>query len=177
MRSEATKAKVELWMRTLGAKLRFPLKIYLVGGATAVLEGWRDTTIDIDLKAEPEVFGFFEAIAELKESLDVNIELASPEQFIPELPGWRERSPFLARFGVTDFYTYDFYSQSLAKLERGHPRDLGDVRAMRKAGKIELTQLRGLFQQIEPFLLRFPAIEPSTFGASVDAFCAEKGES
>jgi hypothetical protein len=177
MRSEATKSKVELWMQTLGAKLRSPLKIYLVGGATAVLEGWRETTIDIDLKAEPEVAGFFEAIAELKESLDLNIELASPEQFIPELPRWRERSPFLVRFGVTDFYTYDFYSQALAKLERGHPRDLSDVKAMRKAGKIELLRLRELFQQVEPFLLRFPAIEPSTFAAAVAAFCGEGDKS
>ncbi|MEI6338691.1 MAG: DUF6036 family nucleotidyltransferase [Verrucomicrobiota bacterium] len=176
MHAEATKARVELWMQALGTRVRSPLKIYLVGGATAVLEGWRETTIDIDLKAEPEVPGFFEAIAELKESLDVNIELASPEQFIPEHPGWRERSPFLARHGVTDFYAYDFYSQALAKLERGHPRDLADVQTMRNAGKITARQLRDFFLQIEPALLRFPAIEPAAFAASIDAFCEEGDE-
>ena len=37
---------------------------------------------------------FFEALAELKEELDLNIELASPDDFIPEVPHWRERCLF-----------------------------------------------------------------------------------
>lgn len=43
-------------------------------------------TIDVDLKADPEPSGFFEAIAILKDELSVNIELANPSDFIPELP-------------------------------------------------------------------------------------------
>ena len=57
----------------------------------------------------------------------MNIELAAPDQFIPELPEWRDRSQFIESIGKVDFYHYDFYSQALAKLERGHDRDLKDV--------------------------------------------------
>jgi hypothetical protein len=30
------------------------VRIYLTGGSTAVIEGWRATTIDVDLRFEPE---------------------------------------------------------------------------------------------------------------------------
>ena len=96
-------------------------RIYVTGGASAVWYGWRAMTVDINLKADPEPLVFFEAIAHLKDSLSVNVELASPDQFIPELPGWRDRSPWFCREGSVDFHHYDFYSQALSKLERRHP--------------------------------------------------------
>jgi hypothetical protein len=68
------------------------LRIYLVGGATAVLLGWRETTIDIDLKLVPEVNEILKALPEIKEALEINVELASPDDFIPAVPGWEERS-------------------------------------------------------------------------------------
>jgi len=39
--------------------------IYLVGGASAVIIGWRDSTTDVDLKLDPEPDGVFEAIAQV----------------------------------------------------------------------------------------------------------------
>jgi hypothetical protein len=74
-------------MEALGQRVKGPGTIYLTGGATALLFGWRAKTIDVDIKADPEPRGLFEAIAELKESLDANVELASPDLFIPEVPG------------------------------------------------------------------------------------------
>ena len=74
-------------MEALGQRVKGPGTIYLTGGATALLFGWRAKTIDVDIKADPEPQGLFEAIAELKESLDANVELASPDLFIPEVPG------------------------------------------------------------------------------------------
>lgn len=65
-------------MAALGNSVKGTGHVYLTGGATALLHGWRDTTIDVDLKANPEPAGFFEAIASLKDSLDVNID--SPPQ-------------------------------------------------------------------------------------------------
>ncbi len=73
-------------MEALGKRVGGPGTVYLNGGATALIFGWREKTIDIDIKADPEPQGFFEAIAELKETLDTNVELASPDLFIPELP-------------------------------------------------------------------------------------------
>lgn len=42
------------FMRRLGRESKQPGRVYLTGGATAVLLGWRPTTIDVDLKLEAE---------------------------------------------------------------------------------------------------------------------------
>ncbi len=104
MRSERDNRRIESFIAALGKRVQSAGAVYLTGGATAVLHGWRSSTIDINLKAAPEPPGFFEAIALLKDELDVNVELASPDDFIPEIPGWRERSLFIARHGSVDFF-------------------------------------------------------------------------
>lgn len=171
MRSATDAAKVEAFMAALGKSVKGSGRIYLTGGATALLHGWRASTIDVDLKADPEPPGFFEAIARLKDELDVNVELASPDQFIPELPGWRERSPFIARHGLAEFYHYDLYAQALAKLQRGHERDLADVEAMVKHGLVAVAKLQELFHLIEPGLIRYPGITATAFREAVTQFC------
>jgi len=175
MREPVDRVKFERALRELAAEVRGPADIYVTGGGTAVLEGWRPTTVDLDLKAIPEPAGFFEAIAVLKERLDVNIELASPDDFIPELPGWRDRSQFIARHGQINFFHYDLYSQALSKIERGHPRDVTDVKAMLERGLIDRDKLLGLFSAIEPKLIRYPAIEPTILRRAVLAFCRPAG--
>ncbi|MDQ6776556.1 MAG: hypothetical protein M3071_10165 [Actinomycetota bacterium] len=139
------------------------VRIYLTGGATAVLEGWRSSTIDVDLRFEPESDELLRALPSLKESLDVNIELASPPDFIPELPGWRDRSPLLFRDGNVDIHHFDPYSQALSKIERDFTQDRGDVRELIERGLVEPARLRELFEAIEPEIFRYPAIDPPTF--------------
>ena len=41
-------------MRALGARTDVETTCYLAGGATAVLVGWRDATIDVDVVFAPE---------------------------------------------------------------------------------------------------------------------------
>lgn len=171
MRAETNKAKLESFMAALGKRVRGEGRIYLTGGATALLHGWRTMTIDIDLKPDPEPPGLFEAIAHLKNELDINVELASPDDFIPAIPGWRERSLFIARHGSLDFYHYDLYGQALSKLQRRHDRDLRDVRSMLRDGLIRTDKLQEMFNTIEPDLIRYPAVDPASFRASVEKFC------
>lgn len=159
------------FMAAMGEKTKGPGRIYLTGGATALLHGWRPMTVDVDIKADPEPAGFFEAIASLKDELSVNIELASPSDFIPELPNWRERSLFIARHCLLDFYHYDPYGQALSKLERGHSRDQADVEAMLRDGLIKKILLLKFFTQIEPMLIRYPSLDPKTFREVVESFC------
>ena len=155
-------------MRLLGHDARGEGQIYLVGGASAVIVGWRDTTIDVDLKLDPEPPGVFEAIARAKDALNMNLELASPDDFIPALPDWRARSVFVARHGLVDFRHYDFYAQALAKIERGHAQDLSDVEAMSRWKLIEPGRLMRLFAAIESDLVRYPAIDPPQFRHRVE---------
>jgi hypothetical protein len=173
MRAETNKARLEHFMTELGARVRGEGRIYLAGGATAVLHGWRAMTIDVDLKPDPEPPGLFEAIAQLKDELDINIELAGPDQFIPPVPGWRERSRFIARHGHIEFYHYDPYGQTLAKLQRGHDRDLLDARAFVRDGLVQRSRLWEAYQQIEPALIRYPAVDAASFRAAVKTFCDE----
>lgn len=170
MRDPVNPIKLRALMEAFGKRVKTHGRIYLTGGATALLHGWRQMTIDVDLKADPEPSGFFEAIAILKDELSVNIELANPSDFIPELPNWKSRSIFISKHGPIEFYHYDPYSQALSKIERGHNRDLTDVEAMLDRGLILLTPLIEYFEEIEPRLIRYPAIDPKSFRDSVMDF-------
>lgn len=172
MRPPVTGERIERLMVALGQSVTGPGSIFFTGGVTALLHGWRETTIDIDLKALPEPSGLYEALAELKERENLNIELASPDDFIPEVPGWRERSLFIARHGEIDFYHYDPYAQALAKIERGHERDRRDVASMIAAGLVERDKLRELFLRIEPALIRYPGVDAQAFRRAVDGLFA-----
>lgn len=156
-------------MRALAREAREDGRIYLTGGASAVLLGWRDSTVDIDLKIVPEHDRVLRAIPNLKESLNINVEQAAPDQFIPAVPGWQDRSPFIAREGVISFHHYDFYSQALAKIERAHEIDRRDVHDMIAAGLVDRAKLLELFTLIEPELYRFSAINPVAFRRRVES--------
>jgi hypothetical protein len=170
MRQKVNAEALKKFMEAIGRSGRTNARIYLVGGATAVLLGWRDTTIDIDLKLVPEVNEVLKILPQLKEQLHINIELASPDDFIPALPGWEERSGFIGREGTVDFFHYDFYSQALAKIERGHTTDLLDTHEMIERGLIEPSRLLELFSRIEDQLYKYPAIDAQTFRRSVEQF-------
>ena len=173
MRPPVDIARLNDFMAGMGRKTKGAGRIYLTGGATALLHRWRPMTVDVNIKADPEPSGFFEAIAAIKDELSLNVELACPSDFIPELPNWRERSLFIARHGLLDFYHYDPYSQALSKLERGHSRDMADVEAMLRDGLIRKNPLLALFMEIEPMLIRYPSLDPLSFLDIVESFCGD----
>lgn len=172
MRAPVDASRVAELMRAFGAHAAADVRVYLTGGATAVLEGWRSSTKDVDFKLVPDDPGIFDAVPGIKEELGVNLELASPDDFIPPLPGWEGRSRFIAREGSASFYHYDFYAQALAKLERAHETDVADVREMRARGLVENGRLLDLFDAIEPELSRYPAVDPKSFRRRVEGFVA-----
>jgi hypothetical protein len=156
-------------MRALGAEAEGECSVYFTGGATAVLEGWRPTTIDADLRIIPDSDRLLQAIPRLKESLQMNVELACPSDFIPELPGWQDRSRFITREGRVSFFHYDFYAQALAKIERGERKDLEDVRNMIGHGLVDPAMAWKLFHRIQPQLYRYPAVDPEGFLKAVES--------
>lgn len=156
-------------MTALARHATADVDVFLVGGTSAVLIGWRATTIDVDLVMRPESDAMLRAIPLLKEQLQLNVELASPDLFIPVPPGWEQRSPVVTRIGQVTFRHYDFVAQALAKIERGHARDLADVQAMTAHGLIVAADVRAHFARMEPELFRFPAIDPPSFRRAVDA--------
>lgn len=169
MRQEVQKKQIETLLIELARRCKGPGRIYIVGGTTAVLSGWREATADIDCKIGPEPKGVFEAIYDLKNELQINIELASPDDFMPAVPGWEDRSQFIATWYDVTFYHYDFYAQALSKILRAHNRDLEDVQSMLNNKLIDLKELGRLFVMIEPLLIRYPSINPNDFRKKVEA--------
>ena len=167
MRALAGADEIRRFMRAAGRAAGAPGSCYFTGGATAVLLGWRPSTIDIDIELVPEQDDLLRALPQIKDELRVNVELASPGNFVPLPAGWMERSISAGREGHLSFFHFDPYSQALAKLERGHARDLEDVQAMLGSGLVERRRLQDLFDEIEPLLYRFPAIDPRRFRARV----------
>jgi hypothetical protein len=155
-------------MDALGHAATSNVRVYLVGGTTAVLIGWRSSTVDVDLVMQPDDDVMLRAIQTLKDTLSINVELASPADFIPVPPGWAERSLFIRDVGRVAFYHFDLYGQALAKVERGHRQDLEDVREMIDRGLIDRRRATEYFARMEPELHRFPAIDPPSYKQSVE---------
>lgn len=169
MRGLVDVARLRRFMRALGAEAERPARVYFTGGATAVLGGWRGSTIDVDLVFVPEMDSLFRALPKLKERLEINVEIASPAHFLPELPGWEGRSLFIGREGLIDFFHYDPYAQALAKIERGHQQDRGDVVELIARELVEPEELLRLFEAVEARLYRFPAVDPAALRRAVEA--------
>jgi hypothetical protein len=174
-RRRADEARVRRLLDALGQAAGGEATVYLVGGATAVTIGWRESTIDVDLRIEPEDEGVLRALPRLKDELDTNVELASPLDFLPELPGWRDRSPYVGRAGPLTIRQLDPYSQALAKLERGFEQDLADVRAMVARGLVDPAELRRLFESVADKLFRFPAVDAASLREAVRALGERAG--
>jgi hypothetical protein len=173
MRTGVDTTKLMRLMDEIGKRALGPGRIYLVGGSTMLLLGVRSQTIDVDIKLHPEPAGVFEAIAKLKDELGLNVELASPDDFLPALPGWEGRSEFIKRCGQVDFYHYDFYGQCLAKVVRGHERDISDAKAFVTLGKVVPSELSAHFERIRPEMMRYPSVDPSTVERRLAAFVRE----
>lgn len=87
-------------------------------------------TIDIDYRIEltsSDDGEFIQALRATQRLITLNVEAASPADFIPLPQGWRERSTFLTREGGLTIYAFDPLSTALAKIERGQQRDSDDV--------------------------------------------------
>jgi hypothetical protein len=168
MRDLTTEKKIRQFMKLFGRAARERCRVYFTGGSTAVLSGWREATLDIDIRFYPELDELYRAIPDIKEKLQINIELAAPSDFIPPIPGWQDRSQYIQTEGKIDFFNYDPYSQARAKIERGHEQDRRDVESMLESGSIEGEKLREFFKDIGPFLYKYPAIAPADFAARVE---------
>jgi hypothetical protein len=114
---------------------------------------WRPSTLDVDVHLVPDRDEILRAMASLKNDLEINIELAAPSHFIPELPGWQERSQFIAGEGKISFF---------------------DVDSMIREGLVEPGRLRELFEGIIPALYRYPAIDAQSFRQALNEALAAR---
>ena len=146
-------------------------RVFLVGGGTAVLMGWRDSTIDADLHSDGGE-GFRE-IQSIKERLELNIEFVRPEDFVPPLAGSEGRHVFIQTEGHVSFYHYDPCAQLLSKVVRGFRRDLEDARQFIASGMVDAGQFRTLVREIPADAYsKYPALSQQAVLAAVESFLA-----
>ena len=65
MREIADRARTEAFLAALAREAATATQVFVVGGTSAVLVGWRESTIDIDLVIRPESDAMLRAIPEL----------------------------------------------------------------------------------------------------------------
>ncbi len=174
MRKELTRERLVLLMKELAqsAPRRGTYSVYLVGGGTAVYLGWRHSSIDVDLFSDQE--SVFRDIQEIKERLNVNIEFARPEDFVPPLKGTAGRHVFIETMGSITFYHYDPYAQLFSKVVRGFRRDLDDAREFVSSGMVDPGRFRSLVASIrDSAYAKYPNLSRSGVDKAVEAFLAE----
>jgi len=174
MREELTRKRLDSVMKELArrAPRRGSYRVYLVGGGTAVYLGWRRSSIDVDLFSDRD--DVFRDIQEIKEQLNINIEFARPEDFVPPLKGTAERHVFIDTIGAISFFHYDPYAQLLSKVVRGFQRDIDDAREFIRSGMVDPARFRSLVAGIpDSAYARYPSLSRTGVEAAVEAFLEE----
>lgn len=175
MRALLTRDRLRDLMRAIAAAAprRGSFRVFIVGGGTAVWYGWRDSTIDADLSADDDAV--FRRIQEVKERLQLNIEFARPEHFVPPLAGSDERHIPIETIGRVSFYHYDPYAQLLSKIVRGFRTDVIDAEAFVRSGMVDPDRFRALVERIpDSAYARYPALSRTAIRKAVDEFLRDR---
>ena len=152
MRALADRARLILFLKALGESIRAPVRLYLVGGSVLVDLGLRETTLDVDYVAasdRPEGLGEVErALPRLKDELNINVEPASPGDFMPVPAGAFTRARFVGSYGLLSVYHYDYPTLVLAKIARSTERDLSDVELLLREGVASWAEVEHAWAEI-----------------------------
>ncbi|OGQ45879.1 MAG: hypothetical protein A3I05_08280 [Deltaproteobacteria bacterium RIFCSPLOWO2_02_FULL_44_10] len=156
-------------MKSIGKMLQKSATFYLTGGSTAILYGFREGTIDIDIAGDMDEL--FSHIPKMKERFQINIEIAKPTDFIPSLPKEKGRHIMIGTFGKATFMHFDPYAQAFSKIVRGHETDMVDVKALVAAGLVETKKLCEMVKKIpDSQFTRYPRLNRSAVEAAVESF-------
>ena len=132
---------------------------------------WRLPCSATQLRSLTAWFSFIQGI---KERLNVNVEFARPEDFVPPLPGSSGRHVFIASIGRVTFSHYDPYAQVLSKIVRGFERDLEDAGIFSTSGMVSPERLRALVEKIpERVYAKYPSLTKSAVREAVETFLSE----
>jgi len=150
------------------------IRVYFIGGATAVDRGWRSSTIDADLHASDD--RLFAHVQQIKERLQVNIEFVRPEHFVPPLAGSEDRHVFMKAIGQVSFFHYDPYAQLLSKIARGFRQDLDDASRFLDDGLVETEHFRTLVHNIaDASYSKYPNLSRTAVESAVEDFLSGRG--
>jgi hypothetical protein len=161
MRPNVTKTDIDKFLKALGKTFRKPGRLYLAGGAALVHLGIRSGfTMDIDITIKTveatDEDEMVMAIRRIVEQMQVNVEFASPGDFIPLPSQWMAQAKFVGRYGLVDVFYFDFSSLALSKISRGSDRDLIDVKLLLQQKLITWEGLDAAYNEIVPRMGKRP---------------------
>ncbi len=170
MRPNVDKEQIENFLKNLGRIFRKPGRLYLVGGSALVHMGLRAGTtqdIDVEVRAADED-KMLESIRQLKNTMNINIEFASPGDFIPLPKEWEMNAKYIGRYGTVDAFYFDFYSIALSKIQRGNTRDINDIKLLLQEKVITLQGLDDAYNEILPRVGKgsYNKLDPKQFAAN-----------
>lgn len=172
MRQRTDQARLTSFLNALGRRVRRPIRFYLVGGSVLIDLGLRVSTLDIDYVADadnPAALAELEqAIRTLKDELDVNVELASPADFLPIPPSVLGRSRFVAQYGQLSVYYYHLASLVIAKAARGLEQDLADAERLIRAGEVDWSDVEATWWEVRASPTGWLRHEPATVEQRLD---------
>lgn len=172
-RKAITKEVMQLFMKSIGKVLKKRATFYLTGGSTAILYGFREGTIDIDIAGDMDEL--FSHIPKIKECLQINIEIAKPTDFIPSLPDEKDRHIPIGTFGKVTFMHFDPYSQAFSKIVRGHETDIADVKALMAAGLVDIKKLCEMVKKLPNHnFTKYPRLNRSAIESAIESFANTK---
>ncbi|MDQ2884857.1 MAG: hypothetical protein M3Y39_02095 [Chloroflexota bacterium] len=107
--------------------------------------------------------------------MNINIEFASPGDFMPLPTQWEARSQFIKRYDQVDVFYFDWYSIALSKMQRVNRQDVIDVQLLIQKGFVDITELDFLYQDVlnkvgkPPYDRLFPNLSPQQFAQHYQA--------
>lgn len=175
MRQRVGQQEIERFLVQVG-RIRQPGRLYLTGGAALVHRGIRPgQTLDIDIQITVDPANLTAQIAQLKQKMNINVEFASPGDFIPLPTQWEARSEFIKRYDQVDVFYFDWYSIALSKMQRANRQDVVDVQLLVRQGFIDLNELDALYQNVlnrignPPYDRLLPNLSPQQFSQHYQA--------
>jgi hypothetical protein len=152
VRQRTDQARLKRFLRALGRRLRRPIRLYLVGGSVLIDLGLRTSTLDIDYVADADdpaaLTELEQAIRALKNELDVNVEPASPADFLPIPLSALNQSRYVGRYGQVSVYYYHLPSLVISKAARGLEQDLDDAERLVRAGEVAWSDVEATWREI-----------------------------
>lgn len=171
MRADATREKITAFMKEIAGRAprTGSYEVYFVGGGTAVYLGWRPSSVDVDVYSDKDAV--FRDVQKIKEDLQINIEFARPEHFVPPLKGSNGRHVPIETIGRVAFFHYDPYAQVLSKVVRGFKRDLEDAGQFIRTGMVDPAKLRSLIAGIpDSTFAKYPTLSRTAIENAVEGF-------
>ena len=102
MRQRVGRQEIERFLMEVG-RTHQPGRLDLTGGAALVHRGIRPgQTLDIAIQVTIDPANLTSQIAQLKRKMNINIEFASPGDFLPLPTQWEARSEFIKRYHQVD---------------------------------------------------------------------------